>query len=417
METILKGTLAVAIVALILSAGTMTYLTTFITAQETMRTDLKKLSADVSGLMDRAKVLAALPLEVRRAVENLPTYYPDDYWKTLKGSYEEGRVIIVYSAAPEQLEGMRPEFNKKFPWIKVDLVSMRASDILPRFLTDIQAGQSTADVFMHGIDLIWMEQAYPKYVMKYSSPEGASYADFLVQQQKKDVGIYTWAGNWGCMAYNKEKVPRDMVPNSLSDLAVKIKKDPAFWKGKIVMYDVGLSIYGANWMMAINRLLGDQEFWSIMETIGSTKPALETTGTPMAEKTLAGEYLFSPMVGESTWRTALAKAPAAIEYLYAPGGIVASSQLMQLAANAKYPNAAKVWLDWCLSKEGQDAIISASGGSWFTYRTDIPAEKYSNSWKAINDKYGKTAQVAYWLGTLQEQTAFRERWMKLMRPS
>ncbi|TAJ78701.1 hypothetical protein EPO44_19925, partial [bacterium] len=116
-------------------------------------------------------------------------------------------------------------FEKKYPFIKTQLVRVGGTAIASRIFTEAQTGRHLWDVA--GPLMLYAKEILKKgLVAPYQSPERKFFRD----EFKDKEGLWTaLVLNNSTMMYNTKLVPPNMAPKSYDDLL------QPFWKGKISM--------------------------------------------------------------------------------------------------------------------------------------------------------------------------------------
>jgi iron(III) transport system substrate-binding protein len=300
--------------------------------------------------------------------------WQQEWEKTLEAAKKEGQVAIYISG----YDAVLPDFEKEFPEIKVIAVTGRGNQLGPRLLSERRAEKFIADVSSTGANpnyqqyylgkaldpikpaLILPEVTDPsKWYLKkhqYSDPEGLY------------VFNYVGSATYGSISYNTKLVDAKEF-KSYWDLV-----NPK-WKGKITGRDIREAGPGA----------GNTRFFYYHPELG-----------PAFIKKLFGEMdisLFRDFRQGPDW---LAAGKFAICFFcdvdvlkrqglpvdsFGPkafkegGGLVQQFGTAALLNRAPHPNAAKVFINWLLSRSGQIALQKRTANAENpadSLRIDIP---------------------------------------------
>ncbi|NIO08407.1 MAG: extracellular solute-binding protein, partial [Deltaproteobacteria bacterium] len=177
----------------------------------------------------------------------------------------------------------------------------------------------------------------------------------------KDPGH--WAGimtYYMIMMYNSGKIKEKDAITSYKDLL-----NPA-WKGKFAISDMRTSTSGYAWLYAVRSVMG-KEF---VDGMGKQNMLLVRGHSGIRKKIMSGEKWIAPEVRESdVWRAAKKKAP--ITGVWPSEGVPPIIYGTGIVKRAPHPNAAKVFMNWVLSKEGQAVAANLRGSG----RMDIKPPK------------------------------------------
>jgi iron(III) transport system substrate-binding protein len=114
---------------------------------------------------------------------------------------------------------------------------------------------------------------------------------------------------------------------------------------------------GSTWtrIMFERQVLGE-DYWARQ---AATKPKLYPSGGPLSDAITRGEILIAPLTYNAFYPKKRDGAP--IEAIYPPEGIPILPYAAGITKSARRPNAAKLWLDWVLSDEGQMQSLRDQG--------------------------------------------------------
>jgi len=241
-------------------------------------------------------------------------------------------------------------FQKKYPFIKVDV--WRAADIalLPRILEEYKAGSYLCDV-IEGTQL-------PMLVLQKEGIIQPFYVPNLIYIQEEAITkapgegtlrVATRESGIG-LAYNTKLVAREELPKSYPDLL-----DPK-WKGKGKV-TIGFDISGRSWMQAMLATHGE-EFVKRMANQNFDIQTVSSRG--ILDMIIAGEYLFSPTIFDSHVSESKKKG-APVDWLPLEPVPVNLGQLA-FPRHSSHPHAALLFIDFELSQEGAE-LHKATGYS------------------------------------------------------
>jgi len=103
------------------------------------------------------------------------------------------------------------------------------------------------------------------------------------------------------------------------------------------------------------QVLGE-DYWKKQ---AATDPVLYPSGAPMSDSLVRGEITMGPLLYNIVYPKKKDGAP--LEVFFAPEGAPVNPYASGVPTTAKNPNAAKLFLNWCLSQEGQTFMIKELG--------------------------------------------------------
>jgi iron(III) transport system substrate-binding protein len=285
---------------------------------------LKKLKLDASVLSNIDK-----ELEVPKA------------W--LDGARKEGKLRIYHTVDPPQAEVMFRPFKERFPFISIEYSRASHEDRAirtlvafknKRIVTDILTGLGGSFFLYKEVGALEDLRAIPNLK---NNPEGTLDHDGLW------VGMHL---RYWCMAYNTRALKRDDLPKKWDDLLT----NPKFRGGNLA-----LGNRPQLWALSLWKVNGEKwakEFLTRLFT--EVKPQLRREGmNANLELLAAGEFnLTIPAAEYRTYQKTLDGAP--ISY-HCPEPVPAAVSEMGILKGAPNINAARVFVNWFLSMEGQIA--------------------------------------------------------------
>lgn len=222
------------------------------------------------------------------------------------------------------------------------------SKYLATVLTEFSAGKLQADVMQSPLPI--MQILKEKGVLAaYKSPSAAGYPDWA----QKDDTIIQFGIEYVAPIYNKDLVKPEDVPTRYEDLT-----DPK-WYNKMVMPDPSSHATTISWLVGLKeaKIFGDDDGWmKFLKGLAANKPMFVKSFGPTPAPIESGEKL----LGISMPKYIISKAPAPLDWarvdtlLGTPRGIA-------IAANASNPAAAKVFLDYWLSKNAMKLLADKVG--------------------------------------------------------
>ncbi|HEV8342860.1 MAG TPA: extracellular solute-binding protein [Candidatus Binatia bacterium] len=301
-----------------------------------------------------------------------------EWEKTLAAAKKEGQIAVYGSDTFELF--LQSAFQKKFPEIKVSFVGGRAPVVGPKLITERRAGKYLADVILTGpgtpyrilhknkaLDPIGPALILPEVLDESKWWQGRHH---YVDSENKYILIYEATVQSGDMAYNTQLVKPEDV-KSYWDLL-----EPR-WRGKIVAMDPKVS-------GAVSRGIRFFYFQSelgprfITRLFSETDLTLARDFTQMLDWLAAGKFLIGVFVGSSETAKAVSQGLPIKEF--SPGHFKEGAAVSPfngtagLVNRAPHPNAAKVLINWLLSREGQTAVqqhLANEGNIRESLREDI----------------------------------------------
>lgn len=265
------------------------------------------------------------------------------YWDTVIQSDTN----VALTAAFRNYYGLPSDF-------KVNYSLAPAASLVTRVEQELSAGRVTMDVAAVS-SLPWVhDKVKAGHIMHYDSPQYAHYREAFGKALGKEGyfafnGAYLFVPMWSA-----DKV--DFKGHSWKDVIGAVPD------GRISMGDAGKSPTYLSTYIGLRTVL-DLDYF---KRLAKMKPVFLVRSEQIANQVVTGQNLFA-FSGMPTRAYQFNQRGAKLKFLL-PEGVVLMPQAMFILAKAPHPNAAKLWIDFVLSSEGQkilvknEALISGRSG-------------------------------------------------------
>ena len=295
----------------------------------------KKMMAGIVTLAGAAALGIALSAAPARAEEfGSP--------ELIAAAKAEGKMVLYTANYAEVEQDVIKEFNKRFPEIKIEMVRAPGGQLITRVKTEAAANKLSADVIDHS-DRALMTDLLDLF-QDYAPPNAADYrTDVMISPKLWPRITIVWS-----IAYNSALVQNP--PKTWMDLT-----KPEY--GKKQIGQVIAASGGTTWtrVMFERQVLGE-DYWKKQ---AATDPILYPSGAPMADAIVRGEVNMGPILYNAIFPKQRDGAP--VEMIFAPEGAPVNPYASGIPKTAAHPNAARLFLNWCMSVEGQTFMIKQQG--------------------------------------------------------
>ena len=259
----------------------------------------------------------------------------------LEGARKEGKLVVYTSMTVDQAQKLNNAFSAKYPFIQIGMFRAVGERLLTKIMTEAQAGRYEFDVVQSA-----ETQAY---FLKKKNLLGK----YLPAEAKHlHKGFFDSEGYWSAVymmpnviGYNTRMVKRNEVPRSDEDFL-----NPK-WKGKI-----GMDHTKPEWFAWKLKRMGEEKGMAYMKKLGAQELRLYAGLTIITSLLAAGEF---PLVLNTYVHNAEdAKRKGAPVDWVAQEPVFTKFQPIGVGARAAHPNAAKLFVEFMLSEEGQKIIAS-----------------------------------------------------------
>ena len=296
---------------------------------------------------------------------------------------KEGSAVLYTSLNLEDSQPLVDAFSARYPGIKVEVNRQGSSTLVTKILTERRVGKrDNADLVLTGadsLDLMLMET--PTIFQKYTSPE----------RPPEERGLYSGVYfTILTVAYNSRAVTGADIPKRYTDLL----RDR--WKGKAA---VNLNNYG--WIYAMLDFFGQDKGMDYLRKFAALNPRPGRGTTLMVQQWLGGGEveLALPLNHDGIKRFADKGLP--VDWARLDDPLYADLHTVGIMGMASHPNAARLFVDFVLSKAGQ-TVMARSGNSVLrddiSIKDDIDRKKLrflSAQARAGADKYQKIMNEVY----------------------
>ena len=253
---------------------------------------------------------------------------------------KEGKVVVYGSVPPQSMEGLHQAFKKKYG-IEVEYWRGSSTQVSERALTEWRAGKPAYDVVEgnRGVQLIMKDDGlFAKYIPPASGK-------FPARFKEKDNLITPWRVLPISILYNTEMVKPADLPKSLDDLL-----NPK-WSGKITIPDPTRHTTTAQFLWNLRRKEFKGDKWlDYVKALAKQNPILVESLAPVTTTIIKGEAA----VG-ITYIKYIKQYKGPVDYI-PMDRYLTDPNYLSLSAKSPRPNAAKLYIDFACSAEGQKEI-------------------------------------------------------------
>ena len=285
----------------------------------------------------------------------------------IDGAKREGQLTLYTSHT--WFRTFVKEFEKKYPFIKASEWRNDSKNIIRKVLEEAKSGRVLVDVVettADGMGIIRREGL----LQEYYSPQARYYPDELKPKGKKGFFYLPDRETYNSLGFNTKLIPPAMAPRNFKDLL-----DPR-WKGKMAITS---TTTGVRWIGNVLDTMGREYLEKMSEQDVSVQ---DMAPAALIGLVSSGEVPLSPTIFDANVTLAKEKgAPVEWRPLEPVVTTVGSAALMSKAPN---PYTALLFIDFLLSKEGQQLIMK--GGLW-SPREDVGTvtQKFKKSY--LDEKY------------------------------
>ncbi|HEX3401048.1 MAG TPA: extracellular solute-binding protein [Acetobacteraceae bacterium] len=261
------------------------------------------------------------------------------------GAQKEGQVVWYSTLIVNQIvRPMTEAFEAKYPGIKVQYSRATSSDVALKIRNEARARRVQADLFDGSNTVFLLEEA--NLVAEYQPQSAAAYPAELKDPKGRwtALNLFYWTS-----AYNTNVVTAADAPKTYEDLL-----DPK-WKGKIAWtYDLTPGgppgfVHNILTTMGTDRGMDYLRRFAAQEPV--TIPAAQRV---VLDKVVSGEYPLAVMI--LNYHATISMNQGAPVQWIRMEPLLQSMSLISIVKGSPHPNAARLFVEFMLSDEGQKVM-------------------------------------------------------------
>ena len=256
----------------------------------------------------------------------------------VRGAQKEGKVVYWTTMRVPDAQALADAFEAKYPFLKVEVVRISGDQLIERAIAENRTGTVTADV----LDAFSFKILQNKGMLQpFATPEAAAYPEGYKDPKNHWLTLYC---AYNVMSYNTKLVAAADAPKDWEDLL-----HPR-WKGKL-----GIDDQDYYWYAGMLKYWGEEKGRKYMENLARQDLIWRRGRGLLTELMSTGEFdgvvvTFPDMVEQMK-----AKGQS-VEWVKTTNPILVTLDMMGLPVKAPRLNAGKLFMNYSVSKEGQETL-------------------------------------------------------------
>jgi iron(III) transport system substrate-binding protein len=315
---------------------------------------------------------AGLPAGLR-ADTAVPGYYSASYNDIVSAAKREGKLTIYSNLRSLPLQkGLLESFRRLYPFLKVSDVDGDGASLSQRFARETAAKQPSADLVLSSAMDLQEKLINDGYALPYASPE----TPFLPSWAHwKDLG-YGTTSEPVAIVFNRHFIdPQDMI-RTHAGLEKFLRENRQKFQGRVAIYDPHKSEVGMLFLSQDVRATPDA--WNLFATFGELGARTYSTSIEMLQHLTRGEQWIAYDVIAS-YAMDMQRQNPDLTIVYPTDYVLTMSRVAFISASAQHPAAAKLFLDFLLSRTGQTYLGRYGMGSIRTDMDEAPPDLTSRT--------------------------------------
>ena len=340
--------------------------------------------------------------------QKAPAGYPASYADIIAAAIKEGSVSVYTSTDQVQGKPLIDAFQAAYPGIKVEYNDLGTNGAYNRVISEAAAKQVGSDVVWTSAMDLQMVLVDKGHAEPYKSAEAgavpawANYKDTLYANSVEPVAIL----------YNKSGLGSIAPPKTRADLIKLLKDNKDALKGKVASMDPEKS--GTGFLFFTNDVRSMSDTWDLVAAFGATDAKVYGSSGAIREKLTSGEHVLAFNVIGS-YAIEWAKKNPNLGVVLTSDFTAAFSRVANITKGAPHPNAARLFIDFLMSKQGQAALAGVGAPS---IRSDV--SEGLNLAKLNEMAGGKLKPIPVDAGLLEytdpkKRAEFFQHWKKTLR--
>ncbi|MBI4283047.1 MAG: extracellular solute-binding protein [Chloroflexi bacterium] len=270
---------------------------------------------------------------------------------------KEGK-LVWYTGLPIQpAQRIVDAFQKKYPFIKMTFFRSSAEAMINRILTEDRAGRSSFDVGNNSTLVLLQKRGL---LQPYLSPETRNFPPAYFDPNGYWTTMY---GLHFIIGYNTKLVASSQAPRDWEDL---LRPE---WRGKI-----GMDKEEWLWYGAMLDYWGEERGKGFMKALAQQNIHWGKGHSMIGQLMAAGEFVISLVYAYQAEEMKNRGAP--VNWVRTADPIPKSSNTLVMSAKTRSPNAARLFIDFALSPEGQKYIKEWGGTPGHPDMNPWPFDEY-----------------------------------------
>ena len=267
---------------------------------------------------------------------------------------KEREVVFYTTTNLEEASAMSARFKGRYPFLEVNITRAEGERLTTKVLQETRAKKSLVDVMQ--TPAFYLDALKKRGILGQYAPSDDRFYPRGFKEEKHWTATYY---NPYVVLYNTKLVAAQNLPKRYDDLLAP------FWKNKMI-----LEKDKVDWFTAMLHILGRDKGIRYMRELAKQGPMLRIGQTLITQLVAAGESSLQINANAVTVNR-LKQRGAPVDWV-APGPLPGLMVGVGVISQAPHPAAARLFVDFLLSKEGQQLYQNAGR---LVARSDLPQDE------------------------------------------
>jgi ABC-type Fe3+ transport system substrate-binding protein len=279
--------------------------------------------------------------------------------RTVAAAKKEGKVVVWGPGGSLIRKAATREFEKDFPGIKVEFTGGRGTSAATKLRAERDSGLYSADVFINGVTTAnfrlkpygALDPIGPALILpEVTNPKNwaGNRLEYADTERKYTLVFFTQVSPQ--LVYDSNRVK----PEEIDTLAKLLNPK---WKNKLTINDPRVAGAGVPWFRRVWVEMGPKKATAYFKALRAQAGALTRNTRRQVEWIAQGKYSILVAPSSSAFRQLKkrgVKFGVLAQFKDIQSHIGTSTGNVTLVNKAPHPNAARVYINWLLSKRGQE---------------------------------------------------------------
>lgn len=271
--------------------------------------------------------------------------------RTVRAARAEGAVVVYANTGDVEAAPVVNAFRRRYPGIAVTFARQNASELHARYLSESREGRSTADLVWSSAMDQQIKLINDGHAQTYVSTEKSALPSWAVW---KDQG-YGITAEPIVFAYDRRRLDPAKAPGSHAALRQALERREL--QGPIATFDLERS--GVGFLSYSQDRVAWADTLALNRAMGAAGVRLYTSTSTLLQDLGDGEAAFGYNIIGSYAQGQHQQNPNLV-VVYPSDYTLVMSRIAFISRRASHPSAAKLFLDFLLSREGQQLLADGS---------------------------------------------------------
>lgn len=278
-----------------------------------------------------------------------PKSYPRSYSAIIDAARKEGELIIYSTTDKNEIGSLLALFSEQYPFIRLEYREMGSVELYEKVVSEAESGERPGDFAWSSAMDLQIKLVNDGYAQPYASPEKPFLPPWAIWKNE----AYGITAEPVVFVYNAELMPAEDIPRSHRDFVRLLRSNPDRYRGKVATFDPVRS--GLGYLTLTQDYQANRELWSLAKALGDADVDLYHYSRDVLESVASGENLLVyNMIG--SYALAWGDKDPRLKVVMPEDYTLVVSRIAVILSESHHPNAAKLLLDFLLSREGQQEL-------------------------------------------------------------